>query len=865
MKYKKQIKWFWMLFLTSTLSIVGLFYGISEYEIFGPLPSTEKLEDPKSNLATEIFSSDARLLGNIFKQNRSLVDRSEMSDHLANALVATEDERYYEHNGVDFKSLARAVLKAGSKGGGSTVTQQLAKMLFTGPKAKNKVERVKQKMKEWVMAVRLERQYTKDEIIAMYYNELDFVNNGVGIKSASNVYFSTTPDQLTIEQAAMFAGMAKNPALFNPFRRPDTTQFRRNVVFKQMLRNNFITEEEYDSLKQLPLGLKPNRASHKRGVATYFREEVRGQIGKIFKTLRKADGSEYDIYRDGLKIYTTINYNMQVHAENAVKNHIGGELQKDFFKHWKKKPAYLKKHAPFSFEDMTSQEKSDMVESLILNGIRTSGRYRKALDQREELKNRSREYNREYTKRNRLKNKRSAYDEDRFRHQQSLNRLKKDSTGRFEINQEKARIRKLLAKAKDSVNYYNKKLKKGKGTYDEARARYMELWKPFDDTMQVEFRKPIPMSIFTWDGAVDTVMSPRDSVVHHKWYLRSGLLSIDPKTGYIKAWVGGIDYEFFQYDQVRGTRQVGSTFKPFVYACAIENGVSPCESILNEPVTFPTGMYGLEEPWTPKNSARSPLDGESLPLKMALANSINSVTAKIMKDFGPLAVIDVARRCGISTPIDPVPSICLGTPDVSLFEMVSAYSVFANKGIWIEPSFILRIEDRNGATIWTPSPARREAMTEENAFKMLELLSGVASYGPKINGHSTYGTGVRLRSPNKKYGKIPYNIRIAGKTGTTQNQSDGWFMGITPDLVTGVWTGCEDRAAHFTTLRLGMGTNMALPVWGYYMNGVYKDKELDVSKGWFELPNSMSEKELDCNVKNAAGGQINPDFGGFGG
>ena len=354
------------------------------------------------------------------------------------------------------------------------------------------------------------------------------------------------------------------------------------------------------------------------------------------------------------------------------------------------------------------------------------------------------------------------------------------------------------------------------------------------------------MKIFTWDGEKDTLISPRDSVVHHKWFLRTGLLSIDPKSGFIKAWVGGINYKYFQYDHVRATRQVGSTFKPFVYGTAIQNGLSPCDKILNEPVVFPAGMYGLEEKWSPENAAKSRLDGEQLTLKMALANSVNSVTAKIMKDMGPQETIKFARACGITTPIDPVPSICLGTPDVSLFEMVAAYSVFANNGNYIEPQFIMRIEDKNGATIWKPRPKKREAMTPENAYKMIELLSGVASYGPKIKGKSTYGTGVRLRSTNRPYGGIPSSIKIAGKTGTTQMQSDGWFMGITPDLVTGVWTGCEDRAAHFLSLRLGMGTNMALPIWGYYMNDIYKNPKLNISKGWFEKPEALKYEEFDC-------------------
>lgn len=845
-KKRRFIVVFWLLFGGGISAVFLMFFGIANYEIFGKLPSFEELENPKSELATEILSADGQLLGTIFKQNRSICEYKELPQSLIDALVATEDERYYEHNGIDGKSLLRAVVKLGKAGGGSTITQQLAKMLFTGSPARGSIDRIGQKFNEWVIAVRLERNYTKSEIITMYYNKLDFVNNAAGIKSASNVYFNKLPKDLRIEQAAMFAGMAKNPSLFNPFRRPDTTQHRRNVVLGQMLKNEMLNQEEFDSLAALPLGLQPNRATHREGVATYFREEVRSQLRKIFKNLKKPDGSKYDIYRDGLKIYTSINYDMQVAAENAVKTHLGKELQPDFFKHWNNKGEVSKKHAPYYFEGMTGEQKKNMVEILIQKGIRTSSRYRKELDKRDELRKRTYKYNRLYTEINRLETKKESFDEIRYKKQQELNRLNRDTTNAASIIREKGYVRNDLNEATDSINYFLKKIKKLESPYEEAKKAYLKIWKPFDDTMQVVFKQPVEMNIFTWDGPVDTIMTPRDSVIHHKWYLRAGTVSIDPKTGFIKAWVGGIDYKFFQYDQIRGTRQVGSTFKPFVYATAIENGISPCASILNEDITFPVGMYGLEQSWTPRNASMEALEGELVTLKMALANSINSISAKIMMDFGPMAVIDVARRCGITSNIDPVPSICLGTPDVSLYEMVSAYSVFANKGIWIEPSFILRIEDRNGSTIWSPTPRRREAMTEENAFKMLELLGGVAAYGPKVNGKSTFGTGVRLRSSARPYGGIPGSIKIAGKTGTTQNQSDGWFMGITPDLVTGVWVGCEDRAAHFTSQRLGMGTNMALPIWGYFMKSVWANEKLKVSKGWFEIPETLNEKDFDC-------------------
>ena len=864
--YKGLVITFWILFCLGISVIYYIFNGIATTDLLGKLPSFQQLENPSTSLATRLLSSDGKQLGTIFKENRALSAYYELSPFLEKALISTEDERYYNHSGIDGKSLVRAVLKGGSSGGGSTISQQLAKMLFTEQVVKNKWERAFQKLKEWVVAVKLEKQYTKEEIITMYFNTLDFVNNAAGIKSASKVYFDSHPKDLKIEQAAMFVGMAKNPALFNPLRRPDTTLFRRNVVFFQMLKNDIITKSEFDSLKTLPLGLKFTLASHRSGVATYFREEVRKKLKNIFKTLRRPDGTKYDIYEDGLKIYTSINYDMQKYAENAVKTHLAKELQPAFFKHWKSKSRALKKYAPFYFEDYTDNEKAKAVSKLINNGIRTSSRYKKALDGNPEVKKVTYAYNRASYKNQKWKSKVKQYEKQRSLVQQELNRLNKDSTNTHTILKEKRRVRREIDAFQDSIKKYKKTIISFKAELDEKRQFYLKLWNPFDKMMMEEFNKEISMRIFTWEGERDTIMSPRDSVIHHKWYLRSGLLSIDPHTGYIRAWVGGINYKYFQYDHVRATRQVGSTFKPFVYATAIENGVNPCEEYLNEEVTFPAGLYGLEESWKPKNAGdESHLTGQHLTLKMALANSINSITARIMKNFGPEAVISIARRCGISTPIESVPSICLGTPDASLFDMVSAYCVFANKGIRVEPQFITRIEDKNGSIIWRPIPERKEAMTEENAYKMLELLSGVAAYGPKVGGKFTYGTGIRLRSPSRPYANIPYSVKISGKTGTTQMQSDGWFMGITPDLVTGVWTGCEDRAAHFLSLRLGMGTNMALPIWGYYMNDIYKNPEIKISKGEFEVPESLENEEFDCTKRkeNSIGISEGVDFDEF--
>lgn len=845
--YRKIIIIFNLFAFGGVATVVLLFVGIAKFEIFGHLPTFEELENPNIQLASEVISSDGKVLGTIFAQNRSISYYEELSPYLPKALVSTEDERFYEHAGIDAKSVSRAILKLGKAGGGSTVTQQLSKMLFTGVRSKGKISAIKQKLNEWVIAVQLERQYTKEEIISMYFNKLDFVNNAVGIKSAARIYFSKEPNELNIQESAVLVGMAKNPSLFNPKRFPERSTERRNVVLYQMMRNKHITKEEFDSLKVLPLDLRLNEASHNTGIATYFREEIRKELKNIFKSIKKPDGTDYDIYRDGLKVYTTINYKMQTYAEKAVTTHLSNELQPAFFDHWNKKSDKIKRFAPFYFEGMSDDQKAEKVEEIILNGIRNTPRYKIALEKEEELLEKYRDFNRAYFEITVLKEKKTRVENERLAKQIEFNRLKRDTSSISEILQKKENLNQQLLVLKDSLDYYNSKIQNKEPNFNRKKNAYMLIWKPFDEKMQKEFKKPIKMNVFTWHGEKDTIMSPRDSVIYHKWFLRSGLMSVDPKTGYIKAWVGGIDYKYFKYDHVRATRQVGSTFKPFVYGTAIENGISPCDKILNQPVTIPKGMHGLEQSWTPKNSASSPLDGEPLSLKMALANSINSITAKIMKDFGPNAVIDLARRCGLTGAIEPLPSICLGTPDVSLFEMVGAYSVFANKGIYIKPTFILRVEDKNGNVIFTPRPFRREAMTEENAYKMIELLSGVADYGEKINGKSTYGTGVRLRSSARPYGGIPYDIKIAGKTGTTQMQSDGWFMGTTPDLVTGVWTGCEDRSVHFLSLNLGMGTNTALPIWGYYMNYIYKDPSLKISKGAFEKPENLKQMSFDCN------------------
>jgi penicillin-binding protein 1A len=730
---KKLSTWFIRLFWLGILApILGIAGGVwfASMGWFGPLPSFEELENPQQNLATEIYASDGVLLGKFFYENRSPVTYDQLSPHLVNALISTEDERFREHSAIDAKSLARAIVGAltgQSAGGGSTITQQLSKMLFTNV-SRSKIERVKQKFKEWVISVRLERNFTKDEILTMYFNKFDFLYLAVGVKSAAKIYFNTTPDQLTLEQAAVLVGMAKNPSLFNPKRFPENALNRRNVVLGQMYRNGVIEELERDSLATLPIELDFKRTNHNDGLATYFREYLRKHMKSWLKENKKPDGTEYNIYADGLKIYTTIDSRMQKYAEEAVAIHMPF-LQEQFYNHWDGEGDEFV-NAPFDEELRQGQ-----VDTLMLTAMKRSERYRK--------------------------------------------------------------LRK--RKAEDSE-------------IDEA------------------FNTPAKMNVFTWNGGVDTMLTPMDSILHYKYLLQTGMMSMDPQTGFVKAWVGGIDHHYFQYDHVKDAkRQVGSTFKPFVYATAIDqHNYSPCMTVPNVQVIFEKESWGLEEDWIPRNSGET--YGGELNLKDALANSVNTVTAYLMKQVGPRKVRKMARAMGLKSNIPPAPSICLGTPDVSVYEMVGAYGTFANKGVYTSPIFLNRIEDKNGVVLDEFSPMTKEVLSEEKAYVMLNLMQGV----------TTRGSGVRLRW---KYG---FKNQIAGKTGTTQNQSDGWFMGVVPNLVTGVWTGAEDRAVHFRSITLGQGANMALPIWGEYMTRVYNDKDLGISKEDFEEPNRLSI-ELDCD------------------
>jgi penicillin-binding protein 1A len=732
---RKAIIFIW-LFTLSPFIIVFTLVNLASYEFFGPLPSFEQLENPDNSLATEIISVDSVVLGKYFFENRTSAIKDEIPEIFIDALISTEDIRFREHSGIDIRALLRAVVGFFSSnkqsGGASTITQQLAKMLFTKLPASG-IDRIKQKLKEWVISAKLERRYTKDEILLMYLNRFDWVNNAVGIKSASRVYFNKKPIDLNIQESAMLVGMLKNPSLFNPNRRLELTQERRNIVLSQMRKYGKISESLYDSIVQIPIALDFKKASHNEGLAPYFREHLRGKMKEWCLNNIKPDGSRYNLYTDGLKIYTTIDSRVQKFAEEAVSIHIS-KLQIDFYNHWK---GYTNAPFPKDFEP-------EQIDAIIDQAMRRSVRY----------------------KRLKLQGKK--------------------------INE-----------------------------------------------IRDVFNKKTPMKLFSWNGKIDTILSPRDSLIYSKFFLHSGLMSMEPSTGFVKAYVGGINYENFQYDHVTsGKRQVGSTFKPFLYSLAIQEGYSPCYQVPNVPVVFDKIKWRLEKDWSPKNSGDKELEGLTLTLKYGLANSINTVTAYIMKQFGPHAVVDLAKKIGVKSKILAVPSLCLGTFDLSVYEMVGAYSTFSNKGVWVEPIFITKIEDKNGVILEKFIPESNEAMSEKTADLMVRLLQGVVDgvYSPTAK--NKMGTGIRLR---RTYG---FKNEIGGKTGTTQNQSDGWFMGITPNLVTGVWTGCEDRSVHFRDIKNGQGANMALPIFAEFMQRVYADT---LNSGIYPLPFNIS-RSIDVKL-----------------
>ncbi|MGY8967113.1 MAG: penicillin-binding protein 1A [Flavobacteriales bacterium] len=739
--FKVALRFFWAVFALGILSVITLFSSAA-LGLLGQMPELKQLENPKTNLATQILSSDGVVLGKFyFNDNRTPIAFDALPKNLVNALIATEDERFFSHSGIDLKGTLRALAYMGKKGGASTISQQLARQLFVGVRSRNKVEAVLQKFKEWVLAVQLERRYTKKEIIAMYLNIYDFGYSADGVQSAAKIYFNTTPKALSIEQSATLVGMLKNSSLFNPLRRPERVEKRRNVVLSQMKRNGFISEVELDSLKQIPLEIDYTPDSHREGLATYFRAYLQQFMRKWTKNNPKPDGTNYDIFRDGFRIFTTIDSRLQKIGETAVDAHMAN-LQEEFF--LQNTP---KANPTAPFLDLREGE----IDTLLHNKARRSERWRK-----------------------------------------------------------------MRASGKD------------------------------EDAIWASFQKPVEMEVFSWKGDRDTLMSPLDSIRYYKHFLRASMMSMNPLTGHVKAWVGGFNYKHFQYDQVyQGRRQIGSTFKPFLYATAIDQlRLSPCDILPDALFCIEPMKHGNVDAWCPKNSGDK--YGRMRTLKNALANSVNTVSARLMDRVGPRPVINLARKMGITSYLPAVPSIALGTPDISLLEMVGAYSTFANKGIYVKPIMISRIEDKNGTVLFEVVPETRDVLSQESAYVTIDLLKGVTEAG----------SGIRLRHQgadehNYAYKNVvtgyPYQFEnpIAGKTGTTQNQSDGWFMGMVPNLVTGVWVGGEDRAVHFKDIAFGQGATMALPIWAMYMRDAYAIPELGISMEDFEAPEILTIP-IDC-------------------
>jgi penicillin-binding protein 1A len=770
---RKYVIWFWALFTAPFLIIVLLFVLISMGKL-GPMPSFRELENPKYNLAAEVFSEDGVLLGKISIENRTWTDYKDISPYVTNALISTEDIRYYRHSGIDVRGIGRAIIRTimlgQNTGGGSTITQQLAKQLYPRDTTvtSSLVRRIKlgvSKFKEWQTAVKLERSYTKEEIITMYLNKFDFSYNAIGIRSAARVYFNTSPDSLNLEQAAVLVGMLKASTRYNPVRNYNLMLQRRNVVISQMEKYGYLNPGVADSVKQLPIVTQFRMEDHNSGLATYLREYIRNTMRKPepdrnkyiqqssyddalwewennplygwCNKNKKPDGTYYDIYKDGLKIYTTINSRMQQYAEQSVTEHLSKDVQPDFYKR-----ARYFKNPPYS-NDLSKKD----VDDLIMKSV------------------------------------------------------------------------------KESDRYY---IMKARGVSE--------------DSIMMAFNTPVQMRVFSWSGERDTVMTPYDSVRYYKYFVRSSFLVEDPHNGYVKAYVGGPDFRYFKWDAVTQQRkQVGSTIKPFLYTVAMQNGYSPCDEVENIPRSF--DLPGDSVPWEPRSSGPKEYHGKMVTLKWGLAQSENYISAWLMQQFQPSAVTELMKKMGVRSFIDPVPSIFLGTSDIKLEEMVGAYGTYANKGVYARPMYVTRIEDKNGNIISKFTPRIEEVLSEDQAYLMVDLLKGVV----------LIGSGNRLR-------REPYFLmnEIGGKTGTTQNHSNGWFMGITPNLVGGVWSGWEDQAIHFETLGEGQGAAMALPIFAIFLKKLYSDPQFGIMEAdEFERPAGFNI-ELDCDkVKKNTGKRSN--------
>jgi penicillin-binding protein 1A len=736
--YKTIVRALWILLVSGISSLIIFIFLVSiDFQgLFGEIPSLETLENPSSEVASELYTQDNVLLGKYFRENRTPVEFEDISPNLVNALVATEDSRFEEHSGIDLRGLMRVffktiILRQSNAGGGSTLSQQLAKNLFSTRSAKyeGKLSNVPGlrsliiKTKEWITAVQIERSYTKREIMTMYLNTVDFGSNAFGIKVAAKTFFDKSPDKLIVNEAAILVGVLKAPSLYSPIYNPPMALDRRNTVLDQMEKYGYLTHSRADSLKSMPIALKYEVENHNRGLATYFRSVITNFL------LRWCKERDFDLYEDGLRIYSTLDSRMQKYAEEAVSEHMKAQ-QKKFFAVWGKKKPWV-------------DEKGKEIPYFIENAAKRTDRY-KAL-----------------------------------------------------------------------------KLIYGKDT--------MAIKKVMDT--------PIRMRVFSWKGEKDTTFSPMDSIRYYKRFLHAGFMAMDPHSGYIKAWVGGIDHRHFKYDHVKqGKRQPGSTFKPIVYATAMDLGYSPCYELPDLPVTFETGDEN--KVWSPQNSD-GVFSGQMFTLRKAMANSINSITANVIKKVTPETVVKYAKRLGITSPLDAVPALCLGVNDVSIYEMVGAYSAFANEGVWTEPFFITRIEDKNGNVLAEFVPKTVEAINEETAYLMLHMLRGATE--------EKGGTALGLNQFNLLW----QGGEIGGKTGTTQNYSDGWFIGVVPKLVAGAWSGGDDRSIHFNTMDLGQGARMAMPIWGLFMQKVFKDKTLEIKQEKFAKPKAPLTVEIDCKKYKA--------------
>ncbi len=742
---KRFIKWLWIIaFAPIVLILVSLLF----VGLFADIPSFEELEDPKSNLATQILSQEGEVLNTFHIENRSYIAFNDLSQSLKDAIVATEDVRFYEHSGIDLKSLMRVAVKTlilgdrRSGGGGSTLSQQLAKSLFPRDTVESGIPGAKyavlatNKFKEWITAVKLERNYTKEEILSMYMNTVFFGSNAYGIKAAANTFFGKEPKDLDIEESALLVGMVNMPTRYNPVRNPDKSIVRRNHVLNQMNKYGYLNDAQYDSLVKLPITLSYNQQDHNSGLAPHFRDMLKRVMNarepkrkdysnatdyRADSTLwkedplygwlnknRKPDGTKYNLDKDGLKIYTPVNAKMQRYAEEAVIEHLSKDLQPVFNRELR-----WKTNKPFA-----NETPKELINTIMKQARRWSDRYR---------------------------------------------------------------------------------------TMKAAGVNESDILKSFD--------KPVKMRVFAWNGKgyADTTMTPNDSIRYYKSFLRAGMMAIEPGTGYVKAYVGSGNYRYFKYDQVmQGKRQVGSTFKPFLYTLAMQGGYTPCDKVSNVPQSFVIG----DDIWTPKSTDKPEWIGKKVTLKWGLTKSSNNISAYLMKQFGPKALVDMSHEMGIKTWLDPVVSLCVGSADVPVYQMVAAFNTYPGKGVYAEPLFVIRIEDKMGNVLSTFSPRKKESISEKTAYLMVNLMQGVVNEG----------TAARIRSKYIKEGEI------AGKTGTTNDQSDGWFIGYTPKLTAGVWVGAEDRQVHFSSLALGGGSNMALPIWGIFMKKVFDDGTLGVTR-----------------------------------